>query len=65
MINSVPYAKNMAVHTNHTILVTVTNSILKVFLSKGMGVKEVHEEMDTWTSAVKIREKVKVKIFLR
>ena len=65
MISSEPYGKNTVVHTNHIILVTVASSIPTVLLSKGMGAQEAHEEMDTQTSTVQIRENAKGRILLR
>jgi hypothetical protein len=65
VINSAPYAKNIAGHTNHTTLVTVVSSILTVLLSKGMGAQEAHEGMDMRTSTVQKRENAKGQIFLR
>ena len=65
MISNVPYAKNMAGHTNHITLETVISLILEVLLSKGMGAQEAHKEADMQTSTVQIRENGKRQILLR
>jgi hypothetical protein len=61
----VPYAKNMAGHTNHTTIVTAVSLILIVLLSKGMGAQEAHEETNMQTSTVQKRENAKGQILLR
>ena len=65
MINSAPYARNMADRAKHTTLVTVVSSILTVLLSKGMGVQEAHEGTDILIKTIQIRENAKGQISLR
>jgi len=65
VINSVPYAKIMAGHTNRSTLITVTSINLTVLLSKGMGAQEAHKEMDILIETVQIRENAKGQIMLR
>jgi hypothetical protein len=55
----------MAVHTNHTTLVTIVSSIPTALLSKGLGAQEANEEMDMLIKTIQIRENAKVKILLR
>ena len=57
--------KNMTGRTTHTTLVTAVSSIPTILLSKGMGAQEAHEETDTQTSTIQIRENAKGKILLR
>ena len=52
VISTVPYARNMAGHTNHTTLVTVVSIIPAVLPSKGMGARVVQKGTDMLIRAV-------------
>jgi hypothetical protein len=65
VINSAPYARNMVGHRNCAILMTLVSSIPTALLSIGMGVQEVHEDIDILIKIIQTRENVKGQVSLR
>ena len=64
MKNSAPYERNMAVHTNHTKLVTVASKMPTVLLSKGMGAQVAHKGTAILTRTIQTQENAKGQIML-